>query len=179
MNIFLDKDTAIDVSFRYFYYFNSSPFDAEVFENDSLLGSTPLRLFNNNELTGTLLFRKENYKDYIYDMKNYDFETGANITLQSKGKETVNDLVYKDRVTQFKTKRSLITIGGLLAASIVGGYFAVNYKDKANEDYLNYLNSGNTAYLDQSNKHDTYFVVSLVLMQAAIGGLIYFLFFDK
>ncbi|MEO8665038.1 MAG: PEGA domain-containing protein [Ignavibacteria bacterium] len=179
IDIYVDRDTTLDVSFRYFYYFNTTPFDAEVFGGDSLLGSTPLRLFRENTLTGTLLFKKKNYKDYLYDIKDYDFETGANIVLQSKGKESINDVVYKDRITQFKTKRSLVTIGALLAASITTGYFAINYKSKANEEYAKYLITGNQATLDNSKNNDTYFVISLVLMQAAIGGLIYFLFFDK
>lgn len=179
INIYINKDTTLRVDFSFFYYFNSTPFDAEVFENDSLLGRTPLRFFKDYELTGNLLLKKKNYKDYIYDLKNYDFEKGADILLQSKGTETVNDLVYKNRATQFKTKRSLITIGALAAATLAGGFFSVNYKNKANKDYDNYRSTGNTASLDNSRSNDTYFVISLVLMQAAIGGLIYFLFFDK
>ncbi len=179
INLFIESDTAFTVSFRHFYYFNSTPFDADVFSNDSMLGSTPLRLFEDYELTGNLIFKKKNYKDYIYDLKNYDFEKGVNLSLESKGTETISDLVYKDRVTQFKTKRSLISIGALAAASLAGGYFAINFKNKSNAEYDNYLATGNAAYLSNSNSQDTYFVISLILMQAAIGGLIYFLFFDK
>ncbi|MEP7146942.1 MAG: PEGA domain-containing protein [bacterium] len=179
LSVYVNSDTTFDINFRYFYYFNSTPDNTQILKNDTLLGSTPLRFFKDYKLTGSLLFRKINYKDYIYEIKNYDFETGADIVLQSKGIESVNDLVYKDRVTQFKTKRSLITIGALGLGSLAGGFFAVNYKNKANDEYDNYLNSGNPASLDMSKSNDKYFVISLVLMQAAIGGLIYFLFFDK
>jgi len=175
----LSQDTTINVYFKYYYYFNTDPFNASVFNNDSLLGLTPFRFFSDDELSGNLLIKKKNYRDFVFDLKNYSFETGANINLQSKGKVNINDIVYKNRGTQFKTKRSLYTIIGLGAASIVGGYFAINFKNKANEAYDSYVTSGNSAQLTESNSNDTYFVISLVLMQLAVGGLIYVLFFDK
>lgn len=176
--VYIDRDTTLTADFKFFYFFSTNPFDANVFKRDSLIGSTPLRFFSDHELTGNLIFKKQNYKDYIFDLKNYDFETGTNIILQPKGIVTVNDLVYKNRTTQFKTKRSLIPILGLGAASIAGGYFAINFKNKANDAYNIYLQEGNSVFLDDSETNDTYFVISLVLMQAAVGGLIYFLFFD-
>lgn len=179
LDIYIISDTTVTADFRYFYFFNTNPYGARIFLNkDSLLGSSPLRMFSEKELQGNLLFKKQNYKDYFFDLKTYNFETGANITLQPKGKETVNDLVYKNRGTQFKTKRALIPILSLAAASVTGGYFALNFKNKANDAYDKYLDNGNSSSLDESKKNDTYFVISLVLMQAAVGGLIYFLFFD-
>lgn len=174
----LTSDTVFNIQFDYYYYFNTLPYNAGVFKNDSLLGMTPLRFFNPQQLSGNLLIKKKNYKDYIFDLKNYNFETGENIHLQSKGKVSINDVVYKNRGTQFKTKRNLYTVLGLGAASIAGGYFSINFKNKANKAYDNYVNTGNIALLDQSRSNDTYFVISLALMQVALGGLIYFLFFD-
>lgn len=174
----LRNDTTINLDFKYYYFFNSIPFDAKVFRNDSLLGMTPLRFFNDKELSGSLIFRKKNFKDYIFDLSLYDFETGADIILQSKGTETVNDVVYKNRSTQFKTKRNLAPILLLGATAIAAGYFAIDFKNKSNDDYDLYLLSDNPEYLNSSNNNDTYFLISLVLMQAAVGGLIYFLFFD-
>ncbi len=179
VDIYINKDTTIKTNFRYYYFFNSTPFDADVFKNDSLYGKTPLRFFSDNPVSGNLIFKKKNYKNYIYDLKNYDFETGANILLKPKGLETVNDLVYKNRVTQFKTKRALIPIISLAAASLAGGYLAINFKTKANNAYNNYLIDGSASNLNTSRSNDTNFAFSLILMQAAIAGLIYFLFFDK
>jgi len=178
VNLKLSRDTTININFKYYYYFNTNFFNASVFKNDSLLGLTPLRFFSDNELSGNLLIKKKNYRDFVFDLKNYNFETGANINLQSKGIENINDVVYKNRGTQFKTKRNLYAIIGLGAASIVGGYFAINFKNKANISYDNYISTANSVQLKESNSNDTYFVISLVLMQVALGGLIYFLFFD-
>ncbi|MEO8209925.1 MAG: PEGA domain-containing protein [bacterium] len=179
MNLNLSGDTTINLNFNYYYYFDTNPFNASVFKNDSLMGLTPLRFFSQDELSGNLVIKRKNYKDFVFDLKNYNFETGENITLQSKGKESINDIVYKNRGTQFKTRRNLYTVIGMGAASIVGGYFAIKFKNKANTAYDNYVSTGNTAQLNESNSNDTYFVISLVLMQMAVGGLIYFLFFDK
>jgi len=178
MNLDLSRDTVININFPYYYYFNTDPFNASVFKNDSLLGLTPLRFFTQSELSGNLLIKKKNYRDFVFELKNYDFETGANISLLSKGIENINDVVYKNRGTQFKTKRNLYTIIGLGAAAIAGGYFSIKFKNKANDSYDNYIATGNSAQLTESTSNDTYFVISLVLMQMAVGGLIYFLFFD-
>lgn len=173
------SDTTIVAHFKYYYSINTIPFDATVFKKDSALGITPLRFFSDNELSEILVLKKKNYKDYIYDLKHYDFETGVTLTLKPKGNEIINDLVYKNRGTQFKTKRDIIAISGLGLAAITGGYMAINFKNKANDAYDKYLSGANQEELNISNRNDTYFTVTLILMQAAIGGLIYFLFFDK
>ena len=117
--------------------------------------------------------------DYVYDMNNYNFETGADVKLQSLVKSGSNDIVYKNRSTQFKTKRNLPAILLLGAASVAGAYFAIDYKNSANDAFSIYNSTGNNLKLDESNSNDTNFAISLVIMQLAIGGLIYFLSFDK
>ncbi|MEO8209629.1 MAG: PEGA domain-containing protein [bacterium] len=177
-NIEINNDTTIYNNFKYYYFFNTNPFDASVFKSDSLIGHTPLRFFNDNELFGNLIIKKKNYKDFVYDLNGYDFETGANITLQPKGKEVINDIVYKNRGTQFETKRPLIPIITLGAASVGAAYLSVNFKNTANKAYDRFLLTGNPESLQTSDDNDLYFLFSLIAMQAAIGGLIYFLFFD-
>ncbi len=179
VNIFIDRDTSININFRYFYFINTNPYEASVFKNDTLLGDTPLRFFNDSEMTGSLLIKKKNFRDYILNLNDYNFETGANINLQSKGIETVNDIIYKNRSTQFNTKRNLPAILATGGAALAGCFFAINFKNDANNEYDRYLKTGNETQLDNSQKNDTYFIISVVLMEAAIGGLIYFLFFDK
>lgn len=177
-DIAINKDTILFCDFHYFYYFNSNPFGANVYSKDSVLGITPLRFFSKQMLSGSITFSRKNYKDYFFDLRNYNFETGLNVTLEPKGTQTVNDIVYKNRGTQFKTKRALVPILFLGAAAVGGAFFAVTYKNRANVAYDTYLINGSQSSLDESNDNDRYYVISLVLMQAAIGGLIYFLFFD-
>lgn len=174
----LKSDTVISVAFKYFYYFDSDPFNAKVISSDTLLGYTPLRLLNENKLTDNIIFRKENFKDLVFNIKDYDFEKGIKVTLQSKGKVKLNEEVYKDKGTQFNTSRNLPVIAGLGLATLTAGYFTFDFKNKANNLYDDYILTGNSESLDESNKNDIYFAISLILMQAAIGGLVYFLFFD-
>ena len=60
--------SGINITFRYFYFINTNPFDARVFKNDTLLGDTPLRFFRDNEMSGSLLIKKKNYKNYVFDL---------------------------------------------------------------------------------------------------------------
>jgi len=178
IDLHLKADTTISAAFRYFYYFDSDPFNASVISNDTLLGLTPLRLLNEYKITGNIIFRKENYQDLVFNISDYDFGTGLKVNMRSKGKIRTNDEVYKDKGTQFNTSRNLPVISGLGAVSIAAGFFTYNFKKKGNSAYDEYLLTGSQEKLDESKENDTYFVISLVLMQAALGGLIYFLFFD-
>ena len=56
-------------------------------------------------------------------MKNYSFETGANITLlplKLNSGKTSDNYAYKNKSTQFKTDRNLFAIIGLGAAAVTG-----------------------------------------------------------
>jgi hypothetical protein len=174
----LNIDTTVYAGFQYYYKFNSIPFDAGVYRNDSVLGYTPLRHMSDYLMKGIVTFRKKNYRDLIYDMNSYDPFSGANVTLKLKDNAKVDPDVVKNKGTQFKTSRNLPLIMGLAASSIAAGYFAYDYKSKANDLYDEYTLTGDKQKLDDSRQNDTYFAIALVLMQAAIGGLVYFLFFD-
>ncbi|MBK9225944.1 MAG: PEGA domain-containing protein [Ignavibacteria bacterium] len=174
----LNKDTIVYAGFPYYYEFNSIPFDAGVIRNDTLLGKTPLRYMSDYLMKGSVTFRKNNYRDLIYDMNSYDPLSGANVTLKLKDNAKNEPNVIKNKGTQFKTSRNLTLIAGLAASSIAAGYFAYDYKTKANDLYTEYTFTGDKETLDESRQNDTYFAIALVLMQAAIGGLVYFLFFD-
>lgn len=171
-------DTVLNLNFRYYYYFSSDPFNAQIFYKDSLLGFTPYRNLLDIKLNGNIVFKKENYFDFIYDCRNYNYKTGAFVKLIPLNPEASDNVVYKNRGTQFKTKRSLFPVLGLGIASVTGAVFCYNFKNTSNAAYANYLLTGNRDKLDESNTYDRYFIATLILMQAAIGGLIYFLFFD-
>lgn len=174
----LKSDTTISADFKYFYFFETEPFNASVISNDTLMGYTPLRIFTEFKLTDNIIFRKKNYNDFVFNISDYNFDSGVKVILKPKGKINLNDDVFKNKGTQFNTERNLPAIVGLGLASITAAYFTYDFKTQANQDYDEYLLTGNQGKFDDSSQNDTYFVISLVLMQAAIGGLIYFLFFD-
>jgi hypothetical protein len=176
----IKSDTVITADFSYFYFIRSNPYNASVYKNDSLLGHTPLRYFNKNELTGILTLKKKGFRDYLYNLSSYNFETGADITLIPQGKETIEDIVHKNRDTRFKTKRSFLPAISFGVAALASGYGAIHFKNKANDHYDRYLMDPviNREDLDNSNRNDVYSMITLGLMQAALAGVIYFLFLD-
>jgi hypothetical protein len=173
----LSSDTVIEVQFDYFYFFNSNPFDASVLLQDSLLGLTPLRYFSKEKLFGNLLFRKKNYSDRIFNLKNYNFETGCYLNLEPLTTNT-DDIVYKNRDTEFKTKRNFIVAGSFGAAAIISGYTTIKFKNIANNSYDRYLIYYDQKDLDDANRNDIFAAISLVVMQAALALAIYFLIVD-
>ncbi len=174
----LTKDTTVTANFPYYYYFSSSPSNAHVIKGDSTLGLTPLRYRSLAILKGAVVIRKNNYRDAYFDMGSYDALIGVNVKLKPKDNVNIPPEVYRNRGTQFKTSRSLAGILGCSVSTIAFGYSAFSFKQTANDYYDQYAVTGDKSKLEDSRTNDKYFAASLVLMQAAVAGLIYFIFFD-
>lgn len=169
--------TADTIREKFFYYINSTPFNAEVFYRDSLLGLTPLRFFSDEKLSGKVTVKKNGYENEEFDLSDYNHKTGKMIFLKSLN-GTGDNLVLKNKPSQFVKKRNLpgIIATGLIA--VTTGSLSFNFKEKANDFYSQYVNGGNTNNLDKSKKFDVYYGISLAVMQVSVAGLIYFLFLE-
>lgn len=173
----LTSDTTINIKFDLNYFFSTNPFNANVIYHDSIIGVTPLRYFSKEKLSGNIIFKKENYVDRIFDLKNYNFETGYSVNLE-RLENSSNNIVFKNRSTEFKTKRNFLMVGTFGAATLLSAYTTIILKNKANDSYDKYLISYNNADLDDANRNDIYSAISLVIMQITLAGVIYFLFLD-
>jgi hypothetical protein len=174
IKINLTADTLLNVNFRYYYFIDTDPDNAQVLNNNIFLGLTPLRYLSETSLTGKLLFKKDGFfsQELLIINNQYDYFT----KLKKTDSEVNLSEVMKDRQTQFKTPRNLPMIS-LFSAAILGtGYAAYRTKTVANNYYDEYVRTQNETLLDKSNKEDVYFYVSIGLMQAALAGLIYYLF---
>lgn len=172
----LKNDTSISVIFRNEYFINSIPSNASVIKNDSVYGFTPLRLFSKEKLAGNILLRKSGYADKTISLDKYDFGSGITETLTPVS-IAKND-VWKNRSTNFNTKRNFPLIG-ILGAAVAGGTFAsFHFKSKANDAYDRYLTSYNPADYDESKTNDTYSAIFLIASEITLGVLVYFLFGD-
>lgn len=60
--LMLISDTTLNINFRFYYSFNSNPFNAEIIKDDTVFGKTPLGIFTENELTGIIIFRKKIFR---------------------------------------------------------------------------------------------------------------------
>lgn len=172
----LKGDTIINVSFRNEYFINTIPSNASVIKNDSTLGFTPLRLFTKEKLTGSLILRKDGYLEKTINIENFDFGKSISETL-TPSSIAKND-VWKDKNTNFNTKRNFPLIIGL-GALIAGGTFGTfNFKSKANDAYDRYINTYNQVDYDESKTNDTYSTIFLIATEITLGFLVYYLFGD-
>jgi hypothetical protein len=162
-------------SYRYYYFINSNPFNAEAFFKDSLLGLTPVRFTTSEKLSGKILLKKKGYKEETVNLDDYNFDKGIEVLL----KPVIADeekIVLKNYGTSFVKKRSLT---GILTSGIIAlatGTIAYNTKEKANDLYNTYIYTRNQDDLNKVNRYDLYSGISLALMQVSVAALIYFLF---
>jgi len=176
--IFLDlkSDTSFTIAFRNDYFINTIPSNASVLKNDSVYGFTPLRLFSKEKLTGNFLLRKEGYFDKTINIDSYGFGNSIVETLTPNGVTKNN--VWKNKNTNFNTKRNFPLIA-VLGAAVAGGTFgAFHFKSKGNDAYDRYLETQNPADYDESKSNDTYSILFLVATEVTLGVLVYFLFGD-
>lgn len=177
-NVDIISDTTLSINFERYYLINSDPFNAKVFLNDTLLGHTPLRLYKESPMFGKLTFKKDEYVDETRSISAGD--TGSNIFVKLKEVRygQSSDIVYKNRKTDFKSKRDFLAIGSFGAGALLSGISAIYHKNVANDSYDTYRQTFNPSDLNKTNTNDTISLISLLVMQGAIAGLIYFLFFD-
>lgn len=172
----LKSDTSFTITFRNDYFINTIPSNASVIKNDSVYGFTPLRLFSKEKLTGNFLLRKEGYFDKTINIDSYGFGNSIVETLTPNGVTKNN--VWKNKNTNFNTKRNFPLIA-VLGAAVAGGTFgAFHFKSKGNDAYDRYLETQNPADYDESKTNDTYSILFLVATEVTLGVLVYFLFGD-
>jgi len=162
----------------YSYFFNSNPYNAEIIYLDSTLGITPLRFFSVNKLQGLLIFKKDKFREKLFNLNDYDFSKGIFIELEPILPKDGN-IIFKNKQTQFNTKRNFFAIGGFGAAVLASLLGTINFKDVANKSYNNYLSTLDRNEYDKSRKYDLYSGLTFAAMEAALAGFIYFLFIDK
>jgi hypothetical protein len=163
-------------------YINSFPQDAAVYLNDSLAGHTPYRFLlepKDSSVSYRIVIKLKDYFDYFFTFKAIDIPLNQTFFLIPLSKSyKLSNQVLENKNSYFKTPRKVmpITISALLAA--VSGISAFYYKDQANNEYDDYLNSGDPALLDKTKKYDLISGISIVLFQVGLAGLIYFLLIE-
>lgn len=172
------SDTIITVNFTEFYFINSDPFNADVFNNGTLIGMTPLRVNLEDPLTGTLTFKKEEYVDEVLNLSPLDTVRNIFVKLKESRYGQSSNPVFKNKSTSFNSDRNLLAIGSFGAGALLSAVSSIYYKNMANDSYDIYRQTFAQKDLDNTNKYDTISLVSLLIMQGAIAGVIYFLFFD-
>ena len=136
---------------------NSSPQDAYVFYNDSLIGNTPLFVQNSFR---NLTLRKSGYDDIniLFD----DITPSKIFPMIYNGQEKEKSFFEKDI---FKI---------LTAGIIVLGGTTAYFKLKADNKFEEYEFSGNSNLLDDTRKYDLISGITFTALQINFGLLLYY-----
>lgn len=163
-------------------YINTSPQNAEVYLNSSLIGSTPLRFFNDIIDTvnkNTILLRLKSYNDFLFTFDRAEVPIYKNIALLPLKNFTANnDLVRKNGSNLFKTPRKVVPLVLTGGVSLGSAFFSFYFKRLANDRYNEYLNTGDRDKLNLTKKYDIYSGVALGILQVAFVSFLYYLLFE-
>ena len=138
-------------------YLQTDPQDAAVFNNDSLIGYTPLYLSNS---FSNLQISKPGYESKFISLK--DYKKDKPFTLDYTGKIKEESFYERDL---FKY---------LLAGIVVLGGTSAYFKLKADKKFDEYEISGDKKLLDETNKYDLISGITFAALQVNFGALIYF-----
>ena len=136
---------------------NSSPQDAYVFYNDSLIGNTPLFVQSSFR---NLILRKSGYDDTTILFDN--IIKGKIVPMNYNGQEKEKSFYQKDI---FKI---------LTAGIVVLGGTTAYFKLKADNKFEQYEFSGNSKLLDDTRKYDLISGITFTALQINFGLLLYY-----
>jgi hypothetical protein len=175
MNSFAQTDDSLRINYN---YINSSPQDAEVFLGDELIGRTPLFFtWQDSVFPRQIKISKSGYIEFTEKINELQKLYREINLIPEKGKNLPNP-VKEDKGTYFKSPRKIIPIVISSAAAIGAGISAFYFKKLAIENRNIYDDTGDTDALDRKKKYDLYSGISLVVFQAGLGALLYYLLID-
>jgi len=161
LNITDCNDITLQYNFSDKVLLNTEPQDAYVFNNDSLIGYTPLLIpmeLNNIRLEKNgFESKKINYSDF-----------GINDPVKLSFTGEYDDGNFFDK-TLFK-----ILIGTMVALGVATAYFKLEADDK----FAEYKITGDPALLEQTNKLDTMSAITFVALQINFGAIVYLFLVD-
>lgn len=153
------------VELDYIFIVNSTPSNAEVYYNDSLIGTTPAVLYTKSS-NALVRIEKNQYESTILkldDKRNY-----YEVFLVKKSSET-----DKGNHLKLVHLRPEVYIAG--GGAVVFGATAALLKVKADQHYKNYRGTGEVSELSKVKKFDKLAGISLFLCEISNAMLIYLL----
>ncbi|MBN2010767.1 hypothetical protein JW960_15580 [candidate division KSB1 bacterium] len=147
----------------------SDPFDAQVFLNDSLIGTTPLHIELNADATGVIRIQKDFYTSITFLLDSLNSGTiNIELPLQSNEKSLFEQSI---KTEQKSVKHRQITTISLMAFTVFSGITTAYLKDQAEQRYEKYMTAGDPAsmnrYLDESKRLDKYAAISMGVFEVS------------
>jgi hypothetical protein len=156
---------SLSYSFKKRIFLNSSPTGAEVFDKDSLLGTTPLFVTSNH---GAYTFRKPGYEEGTItslEPKNIHVE------LKRVWQSGADSSIFREAEEGRSSLRLYITG----ATTVIAGAASAYFKVKADNSYSSYLQSGNPSQLSDTDRYDKAAIIAITATQLGLGLFTYFI----
>lgn len=148
-------------SFENRILFNTDPQDVSVFENDSLIGFTPLLI---KSIDKNLILKKPDYTSSATSFS--EIALGGKPVLQFVG--------YKEKEDFYETTWFKVLVSTAIALGATTAY----YKLEADKKFDEYQITGDPALLDQTDKYDVISGVTFVALQINFGLILYLFLAD-
>lgn len=157
LNLKCNEEKVFNYSFKSAILLQTDPYDAGVYNSDSLIGHTPLYI----PLTANnLILMKPGYETKI--INPLDIQIGMPVVLNFSGK-TKKESFYEKSIFKY-------LMGGIVALGAVTAY----YKIKADKKFEEYQITGEPALLNKTRQYDLISGITMGAMQINFGVLIYF-----
>lgn len=153
---------SINIRFLDEILIDSNPQDAKVLDGDELLGYTPLIL---SQRINRIKLSKQGYFDREVEVNNNI--SAINVSLEISGQ--------KPKENFFDKPVAKILFGSMIVFGATSAY----YKIKADNNFDDYLKTGELKYKERTEQYDMISGITLGLTQINFGYLIYKIFFDN
>lgn len=152
------------------YLLETNPADVcvYVYDNDTLLGNTPLLISKKIE---TIELEKEDYKSRRLNLSGVSLQNP--VSLEYTGE--LSELTASRKAKSF-TDTPFFEI--LIGTAVGFGAVAAYYKIQADQSFDKYEETNEQKYLDETNRFDNISGIAFGALQINFGALIYFLLSD-
>lgn len=154
-------------SFNQKFLVLSTPTGAEIFSNDSLMGTTPLVI--KTELQ-SLRLKKQGFEETTVEIANAKRGVLA-VKLNKVWQSGADSSIFSDSEEKPSSLRLYITGATTILAGAASAYFKV----KADNSYSNYVRTGDPSQLSEVNRLDTSAGIALAATQISLGLFTYFI----
>ncbi len=180
INLYAQSGDSLKIDYN---FINSVPQNAEVYLNDKLQGETPFRFTKESVDTlnsVNITLKLKDYIDYSFTLNTSDMPVNKTINLVPKNKLSLKEEnnVEENSVDYFKTPRKIVPIVVTSVVSAGSGVLSYYFKKLADDNYDEYLATGNRDKFDKTKKYDIYSGIFLAAFQVGFAALIYFLLLD-
>ena len=159
-------------------YINTVPQDASVFIDNEQIGRTPLFfVWQDSAFPKLLRISKEGYVDYSESITDSGRLNKKLFLVRNPDTKQVNPVI-EDKSMFFKPDRKIVPIVLSLTATVAAGIAAFYFKSLAIENKEYFDETGNLEALDRRKQYDLYGGICILVFQAGLGALLYFLLVD-